>query len=72
VVAHVAVHFGLRTEDLKGDSRSRRINRARQIAMYLCRRLTASSLTEIARALNRKDHSTVLHGIKKIEPGKFG
>ncbi len=67
VVAHVAVHFGLRVEDLIGDGRSRRVNRARQIAMYLCRKLTSSSLAEIARALNRRDHSTVLHGIKKIE-----
>lgn len=67
VVAHVALHFGLRVEDLMGDSRSRRINRARQIAMYLCRKLTASSLTEIARVLNRRDHSTVLHGIRRIE-----
>ncbi len=64
---HVALHFGLKVEDLLGSRRSRKINRARHIAMYLCRKLTDASLIEIARAFNRRDHSTVIHGIKKIE-----
>jgi len=67
IVTYVAVHLGLKVEDLIGNSRSRRVNRARHIAMYLCRKLTSASLVEIARALNRKDHSTVLHGIRRVE-----
>jgi len=54
VVAHVAAHLGVKVEEMLGD-------------MYLCRRLTSASLTEIARVFNRKDHSTVLHGIRRIE-----
>ncbi len=67
IVAYVAVHMGLKVEDLTGNKRSKRASRARHIAMYLCRKLTSASLAEIARALNRRDHSTVLHGIRKIE-----
>jgi len=67
---YTALHFGVKVEDLLGVSRSKKINRARQIAMYLCRKLTGASLIEIARAFNRKDHSTVIHGIKKIEDEK--
>lgn len=64
---YTALHFGVKVEDLLGVSRSKKINRARQIAMYLCRKLTGASLIEIARAFNRKDHSTVIHGIRKVE-----
>ena len=67
VILYTAVHFGLKPEDLLGNKRSRKASRARQIAMYLCRRLTDASLIEIARAMGRKDHSTVIHGIKRIE-----
>ncbi len=67
VILYTAVHFGLKLEDLLSNRRSRRASRARQIAMYLCRKLTNASLIEIARAMGRKDHSTVIHGIKKIE-----
>lgn len=64
---YTAVHFGIKPEELVGSSRSRKVNRARHIAFYLCRKLTDASLIEIARAFNRSDHSTVIYGIKKIE-----
>ncbi|WP_457599922.1 chromosomal replication initiator protein DnaA [Hydrogenivirga sp.] len=64
---YTALHFGIKPEELVGDKRSRKVNRARHIAFYLCRKLTDASLIEIARVFNRKDHSTVIYGIKKIE-----
>ncbi len=67
IKVHTALHFGLDVELLLGNTRSKKVNRVRQIAMYLCRRLTDASLIDIARAFNRKDHSTVIHSIKKIE-----
>ncbi len=67
---YTALHFGLKPEDLLANNRSRKINKVRHIAFYLCKRLTDASLIEIARAFNRKDHSTVIHGIKRIEEEK--
>ncbi len=67
VKLYTALHLGVKVEDLLGNKRSKKINRARHIAFYLCRRLTDASLIEIARAFNRNDHSTVIYGIKKIE-----
>ncbi len=64
---YTAVHFGIEPEELTGNKRSKKVNRARHIAFYLCRRLTDASLIEIARAFNRNDHSTVIYGIRKIE-----
>ncbi|NPA41562.1 MAG: chromosomal replication initiator protein DnaA [Aquificae bacterium] len=64
---YTALHFGLKPEDLVGNKRSKKVNKARHIAFYLCKKLTDASLIEIARAFNRKDHSTVIYGIKKIE-----
>ena len=63
---------GIRREDLLSASRSTRVSRPRQIAMYLARQLTSLSLAEIARAFDR-DHSTVLHAVRsvsgRLEPG---
>ena len=62
----------IRREDLLSASRSTRVSRPRQIAMYLARQLTPLSLAEIARAFDR-DHSTVLHAVRsvsgRLEPG---
>ncbi len=62
-----ASYFRVKAQDLCGNTRSRKLNRIRHIAMYLCRKLTDASLIEIARAFGRRDHSTVIHGIRKIE-----
>ena len=63
----VASYFGITKEELLGNGRSIRVSRSRRIAMYLCRRLTGASLIEIARAFQRKDHSTVIHSIRRVE-----
>ena len=63
----VSVYFRLSTEELKSARRQRSILYPRQVAMYLCRTLTESSLPEIGRAFGGRDHSTVLHAIEKIE-----
>ncbi len=63
----VSTHFGVEKCDLVNRGGSRRLNRARHVAMYLCRKLTDASLIEIARGFGRKDHSTVIYGIKRVE-----
>ncbi len=62
----VAGRFGLSVSDLAARNNSRDIAHPRQIAMYLCKKLTKSSLTEIGKAF-KKHHTTVMHGIAKIE-----
>ena len=63
----VAAHFQLSTEELKSDGRQRSVLYPRQIAMYLCRKLTDSSLPEIGQLFGGRNHTTVLHAVKKIE-----
>lgn len=62
----VCDHFGLRMQELKAKDNSRRVVLPRQVAMWLARELTQSSLPEIARAFGDKHHTTVLHSIGKI------
>jgi chromosomal replication initiator protein len=64
---NVADYFGLRAGDLRSKSNARRITHPRQIAMFLCKRLTNHSLPEIGRAFGGKHHSTVIHSVRKIE-----
>jgi len=66
IMAETAKYFGLRREDLVSKSRSRPLTTARHIAMYLLRELTGLSLIKIGELFDR-DHSTALHGIKRIE-----
>ncbi len=63
----VAIYFGISREEILGNSRSGKVARARRFAMYLCRKVTGASLIEIARAFRRKDHTTVIHNIRKVE-----
>ncbi|GAB5494062.1 MAG: chromosomal replication initiator protein DnaA [Phototrophicaceae bacterium] len=67
IIEVTAEKFGFHSEELVGKRRTARINKARQIAMYICRELTESSLPEIGRAFGGRSHTTVLHGINKIE-----
>jgi len=67
IIELVTTQFGVSKGDLVGKGGSRRVNRARHVAMYLCRKLTDASLIEIARGFGRKDHSTVIYGIKRVE-----
>ncbi len=66
VLRAVAERFGVDVENLKSLSRQARVVMARQVAMYLMRHLTDTSLPAIGKALGGKDHSTVLHAVKKI------
>lgn len=63
----VAEHFGIRMADMHSARRSRNVARPRQIAMYLCKRLTQRSLPEIGRKFGGRDHTTVMHAVRKIE-----
>jgi chromosomal replication initiator protein len=67
IKAASAQFFGIRQTDLTSSRRSRSITFPRQVAMYLCRQLTTSSLSEISRAFGKKDHTTVMHACRKID-----
>jgi chromosomal replication initiator protein len=63
----VANHYNLKVTELKSKNNSQQISFPRQVAMYLCKRMTESSLPEIGRRFGGKHHSTVIHAIQKIE-----
>ena len=67
IIDVVASHYELSIDQICSANRSSNVAYPRQIAMYLCKQLTPASLKEIAAKLGKKDHSTILHGIKKIE-----
>ena len=66
----VAEKFDIKVNDLKSKSRRRELVTPRQIAMYLARQLTNESLPQIGRKFGNKDHTTVIHSIKKVEADK--
>lgn len=63
----VGEHFNIRLSELVGPKRNRQIARPRQIAMYLAKQMTARSLPEIGRRFGGRDHTTVIHAVKRIE-----
>ncbi|MEO0821287.1 MAG: chromosomal replication initiator protein DnaA [Pseudomonadota bacterium] len=63
----VAEHYNLRMSDLISPRRQRTVARPRQVAMYLAKTLTSKSLPEIGRSFGGRDHTTVLHAVKKVE-----
>lgn len=65
VIRTTARQLGLAPATLVGQGRSRSVAQARSLAMYLSRQLTGRSLGDIGRALGGRDHSTVIHGIRK-------
>ena len=66
VIEIVAEHFNISTAQMISKNRSSEIARPRQIAMYLCKNMTNSSLEMIGAILGGRDHSTIIHGIRKI------
>jgi chromosomal replication initiator protein len=62
----VAAYYKLKVADLKSKNNSRNVAVPRQVAMYLCKALTKSSLPEIGREFGGKHHTTVLHSVNKI------
>ena len=63
----VAEHFQVTVDDLKSKKRSANLAFPRQVAMYLCRKLTDESFPKIGIEFGGKDHSTVIHSVEKIE-----
>lgn len=63
----VAEKYHIKISDLSSERRMRNISRPRQVAMYLSKQLTSKSLVEIGRSFGKKDHTTVIHAIRKIE-----
>ncbi|MBT5048137.1 MAG: chromosomal replication initiator protein DnaA [Rhodospirillaceae bacterium] len=63
----VAEHFNIRIADMHSARRARAIARPRQVAMYLAKQLTSRSLPEIGRKFGGRDHTTVMHAVKKVE-----
>ena len=63
----VALHYNIKLSEMHSARRSRVVARPRQVAMYLAKRLTSKSLPEIGRKFGGKDHTTVMHAVKRIE-----
>jgi chromosomal replication initiator protein len=63
----VAEHYSIRVAEMYSVRRARNVARPRQIAMYLTKRLTEKSLPEIGRKFGGRDHTTVMHAIRKVE-----
>ena len=63
----MAEHFNIRLADMSSPRRARAVARPRQVAMYLAKHLTSRSLPEIGRKFGGRDHTTVMHAIRKIE-----
>tara|TARA_B110000495_G_scaffold169425_1_gene156748 strand:- start:506 stop:1294 length:789 start_codon:yes stop_codon:yes gene_type:complete len=63
----VSLYFNLKVTEMSSPRRSINIARPRQIAMYLCKEVTSFSYPEIGKAFGGKDHTTVMHAVKKIE-----
>ncbi|NDC57022.1 MAG: chromosomal replication initiator protein DnaA, partial [Alphaproteobacteria bacterium] len=63
----VAEHYGIKLAEMHSARRARDVARPRQVAMYLAKQLTPRSLPEIGRKFGGRDHTTVIHAVKKIE-----
>ncbi len=63
----VAEHYNIKLMEMSSDRRARVVARPRQVAMYLAKKLTSRSLPEIGRKFGGRDHTTVMHAVKKIE-----
>src|SRR5918998_131734 len=67
IATQAARYFALKVSDLKSPSRRRGVVIARGVAMYLARQLTGRSLEHIGAFFGGRDHTTVLHGCRRIE-----
>ncbi len=63
----VSAHFNIRVSDMHSARRARSVARPRQVAMYLAKQLTSRSLPEIGRRFGGRDHTTVMHAVRKVE-----
>ena len=62
----VAEHYAIKLSDLLSPRRARSVARPRQIAMFLAKDLTDKSLPEIGRKFGNRDHTTIMHGVKRV------
>jgi chromosomal replication initiator protein len=67
IIKKTCEYYNIRMSDLMSANRSRAIARPRQVAMFLCKKLTTRSLPEIGRKFGGRDHTTILYGVRKIE-----
>lgn len=67
IVEVVSEHFGISLDQMMSRGRSKNISKPRQIAMYLCQNMTSEPLENIGNLLGGRDHSTIIHGIRKVE-----
>ena len=67
IIKKVSIHFNVKVTDLKSPKRLKAVVLPRQIAMYLARQLTSASYPEIGERFGGKDHSTIIHAIRKVE-----
>lgn len=66
IIQVVSEHFGVNPDDITSKKRNSEFVLPRQIVMYLCRSMTATSLQNIGKLLGKKDHTTIIHGVDKI------
>ena len=66
IMEYVCEFYHITMEDMKGESRLRHISRPRQVAMYLCKKLTSMNFVEIARVFGNKDRTTIMYGVDRI------
>ena len=66
IIEVVSEHFQINVDQMISKNRSNEIAKPRQIAMYLCKNMTDSPLDTIGSLLGGRDHSTIIHGIKKV------
>jgi chromosomal replication initiator protein len=67
IIRKVADHYNIRLTDILSPKRARAVARPRQVGMFLAKTLTSKSLPEIGRQFGGRDHTTVIHAVKKIE-----
>ena len=67
IVSRVAEHYGVSVGAILSDRRQRRVAWPRHVAMYLCRRHTPLSLPRIGRQFRKRDHTTVMYALDKVE-----
>ncbi len=67
IIRKVADHYNLRMTDMLSPRRARSVARPRQVAMFLSKTLTSKSLPEIGRRFGGRDHTTVIHAVRKVE-----
>jgi|CXWL01.1.fsa_nt_gi chromosomal replication initiator protein len=71
IVKFVAKHYGLKVSEIKSRNNSKQVAFPRQVAFYLCKKLTDLSFPEIGKQFNNMHHSTVMYGVDKIEKARI-